>query len=497
MSATGLYTTEELYRLLPAVYRIRDAEQGGVLRELLDVLAGQVNVLAESLEQLYDDQFIETCAPWVAPLHRRPGRLPDAARRRPGGRLAAGRGREHDPLPAAQGHRLRARAARRRRHRLAGARGRVLRAARDDAVHEPRPAARGRDDRPAQRGPARAVGNVPGRRLRHVRAHRRDAPHPESRPGATTSRTSASSSGACDALRLVRVAAGRRGRHRARASASTRSEPTSRSSTRRARRRRSRTSRSRSTCRCRCCRRFTKAHLRRALRRRALAAAGGGDGDGRRRRCRSPTSASATSRTTRPRPARGCTRPSPATRTSPSTRCSGGSRSRLRPPPARRGSRPSTTARRSRSAAAATTAPSRSSLMHTVVPVEGGDPLGPPLDVGRGRRRGADPRQPDVRRAGDDHRDHAGSERRRPRPRAPLGQSHASRCSSRTDQLELAMDPDTTVVLNGLVLAGGPLVIEESADAETRRLVLRHCTLVPGRHARSRRRARTRSAARA
>jgi hypothetical protein len=48
------------------VYRIRDAEQGGVLRELVDVLAGQVNVLAESLEQLYDDEFIETCAPWAA-----------------------------------------------------------------------------------------------------------------------------------------------------------------------------------------------------------------------------------------------------------------------------------------------------------------------------------------------------------------------------------------------------------------------------------------------
>ena len=42
------------------------------------------------------------------------------------------------------------------------------------------------------------------------------------------------------------------------------------------------------------------------------------------------------------------------------------------------------------------------------------------------------------------------------------------------------MEPDTTIVLNGLVLAGAPLVLEESADAETRRLVLRHCTLVPG-----------------
>ena len=67
MSGSGLYTAEEIYRLLPPVYRVRDAEQGGVLRELVDVLTDQVNVIAESLEQMYDDEFVETCAPWAAP----------------------------------------------------------------------------------------------------------------------------------------------------------------------------------------------------------------------------------------------------------------------------------------------------------------------------------------------------------------------------------------------------------------------------------------------
>jgi hypothetical protein len=67
VSGSGLYTTEEVYRLLPSVYRIRDVEQDGILRELVDVLTAQINVLAESLEQAYDDQFVETCAAWVAP----------------------------------------------------------------------------------------------------------------------------------------------------------------------------------------------------------------------------------------------------------------------------------------------------------------------------------------------------------------------------------------------------------------------------------------------
>ena len=58
---------QKLYNLLPALYRVRDAEQGEPLRALCAVIAEQIAVLREDIEQLYDDQFIETCAEWVAP----------------------------------------------------------------------------------------------------------------------------------------------------------------------------------------------------------------------------------------------------------------------------------------------------------------------------------------------------------------------------------------------------------------------------------------------
>jgi hypothetical protein len=62
------FAKDGLYKLLPAIHRIRDAEQGDMpLEALLAVLADQAAVLEEDLAQLYDDQFIETCAPWVAP----------------------------------------------------------------------------------------------------------------------------------------------------------------------------------------------------------------------------------------------------------------------------------------------------------------------------------------------------------------------------------------------------------------------------------------------
>jgi len=61
------FDLEKIYALLPSHYRVRDDAEGGPLRELLGVIAEQVAVLEEDLAQLYDDQFVETCAEWVVP----------------------------------------------------------------------------------------------------------------------------------------------------------------------------------------------------------------------------------------------------------------------------------------------------------------------------------------------------------------------------------------------------------------------------------------------
>jgi hypothetical protein len=65
---------QRLFDLLPALYRVKDAQvaqaQGlaqGPLQSLLMLIEEQFSVVAEDLNQLYDDQFIETCAPWVVP----------------------------------------------------------------------------------------------------------------------------------------------------------------------------------------------------------------------------------------------------------------------------------------------------------------------------------------------------------------------------------------------------------------------------------------------
>ena len=99
---------------------------------------------SEELDQLYDDQFIETARTVGGAVPRRPRRLSRASTARArGGPSPVPR----SPTPSATGG-ARAprpsRAARPRRHRLAGPRRGVLRAARHDAVHEPSPSARAR-----------------------------------------------------------------------------------------------------------------------------------------------------------------------------------------------------------------------------------------------------------------------------------------------------------------------------------------------------------------
>lgn len=67
MNTDVITVAERMYELLPAVYRLRDAEQNYPLRELIEVIAEQVAVVQEGLEQSYDNLFIETCAEWVVP----------------------------------------------------------------------------------------------------------------------------------------------------------------------------------------------------------------------------------------------------------------------------------------------------------------------------------------------------------------------------------------------------------------------------------------------
>lgn len=56
-----------IYSLLPAVFRTRDAALGGPLQALFSVLETQYGIVKDNVWELYNDQFIETCAPWVIP----------------------------------------------------------------------------------------------------------------------------------------------------------------------------------------------------------------------------------------------------------------------------------------------------------------------------------------------------------------------------------------------------------------------------------------------
>ncbi len=58
---------ERLYNLLPAIYRIRDTEEGEPLRALMSVLEEEFQRLERDMDDLYADWFVETSAEWVIP----------------------------------------------------------------------------------------------------------------------------------------------------------------------------------------------------------------------------------------------------------------------------------------------------------------------------------------------------------------------------------------------------------------------------------------------
>ena len=58
---------ETVYQLFPTDYRIRDAAEGGPLKELAGLLADQFRGIEADIDGLYDNLFIETCDEWVVP----------------------------------------------------------------------------------------------------------------------------------------------------------------------------------------------------------------------------------------------------------------------------------------------------------------------------------------------------------------------------------------------------------------------------------------------
>src|ERR1044072_5165693 len=58
---------DRLYELLPAVYRLRDADRGYPLQALLRVINEQVSLVEADITQVYENWFIETCEDWVVP----------------------------------------------------------------------------------------------------------------------------------------------------------------------------------------------------------------------------------------------------------------------------------------------------------------------------------------------------------------------------------------------------------------------------------------------
>lgn len=60
-------SSDRLYNLLPATYRIRDAAQGEQLRALLTIVSDELSEVEADIRGLYENWFIETSDEWVVP----------------------------------------------------------------------------------------------------------------------------------------------------------------------------------------------------------------------------------------------------------------------------------------------------------------------------------------------------------------------------------------------------------------------------------------------
>ena len=60
-------TEKNIYELIPAIYRIRDHEQGEPLKALIEIIAREAGIVEEDISRLYNNWFIETSDEWVIP----------------------------------------------------------------------------------------------------------------------------------------------------------------------------------------------------------------------------------------------------------------------------------------------------------------------------------------------------------------------------------------------------------------------------------------------
>jgi hypothetical protein len=63
----GIGDPDRLYKLLPALYRERDEQEGYALRDLLRLVTEQADIVHTDIGLLWDNFFIETCARWAIP----------------------------------------------------------------------------------------------------------------------------------------------------------------------------------------------------------------------------------------------------------------------------------------------------------------------------------------------------------------------------------------------------------------------------------------------